>query len=266
MVIEGSKVTPDDIAVGSIIDWSGRFRIEVFNKMVLKVEGYRLDKNGNKTDDVCTLYYDAFLNPHYNKELTVVNPDLTKREILSIFAANKMFGKIETGHRRWVVEYKTVNGNHPVIGKMPFFRMLERYVNISTCPIEETSVELNDRIDEIASIMYFTQFRHSNVLPSVMDYKELLGLVCSRTGLPADKARSLYGKYTYKQWAELINSTPAPAIKLTEEEDALYGKIMGDCLNAGMSEEDAEKETLEELKSNFPRLKDLFVGDFKIAP
>jgi len=54
-------------------------------------------------------------------------------------------------------------------------------------------------------------------------------------------------------------------IKLTKEEDAQYGKLMGQFLTEGMSEKKAEAEAIKELKSHFPRLKDLIGPNTKIA-
>ena len=54
-------------------------------------------------------------------------------------------------------------------------------------------------------------------------------------------------------------------VKLTTDEDEMYGKLMGDNLNLGYSEKEAEQNTIYELKRHFPRLRKLIKKDTKIA-
>lgn len=41
-------------------------------------------------------------------------------------------------------------------------------------------------------------------LPTVLDYKELLNKICVQQNITRDQARSKYGKFTYKQWSEIL--------------------------------------------------------------
>lgn len=54
-------------------------------------------------------------------------------------------------------------------------------------------------------------------------------------------------------------------LKLIVAEDLMYGKLMGDFLNLGHSDLDAEELTIEELKKQFPRLRKLIKKDTKIS-
>jgi hypothetical protein len=54
-------------------------------------------------------------------------------------------------------------------------------------------------------------------------------------------------------------------IKLTDEENIFYNKRMGSYLNLGQRELAAERQTIKEMKEEFPRLKKLMVGNYKIA-
>lgn len=54
-------------------------------------------------------------------------------------------------------------------------------------------------------------------------------------------------------------------LKLTTNEDLMYGKLMGDFLNLGYSNLKAENLTIRELKKQFPRLRKLIKKDTKIS-
>lgn len=54
-------------------------------------------------------------------------------------------------------------------------------------------------------------------------------------------------------------------LKLTADEDSMYGKLMGGNLNLGYSEKEAEQNTVYELKRHFPRLRKLTKKDTKIS-
>ena len=54
-------------------------------------------------------------------------------------------------------------------------------------------------------------------------------------------------------------------IVFTQAEDKVYGEAMGYYLNKGMSNSKAEKATIEDLKKEFSRLKELMVGKYKIS-
>lgn len=61
-----------------------------------------------------------------------------------------------------------------------------------------------------------------------------------------------------------MKNTDEP-IKLTVKEDAMYQKLIGHGLNNGLTEEQAEKETIEEMVKYFPRLKELTKNGFTIS-
>lgn len=61
-----------------------------------------------------------------------------------------------------------------------------------------------------------------------------------------------------------MKTTDEP-IKLTISEDAMYQKLMAHGLNNGLSEEKAEKETIEEMIKRFSRLKELTKDGFTIS-
>lgn len=54
-------------------------------------------------------------------------------------------------------------------------------------------------------------------------------------------------------------------LMLTKEEDDVYGKLMGDFLEAGYDEDEAEKETIKDMKKKYPRLKNLISKKTKIS-
>lgn len=54
-------------------------------------------------------------------------------------------------------------------------------------------------------------------------------------------------------------------IKLTVEEDLIYGKLIGDYLNFGYTDLMAEKLCIRDLKKIFPRLNKLIKKGLKIS-
>lgn len=75
----------------------------------------------------------------------------------------------------------------------------------------------------------------------------------------------------FKEWMEdagyyykIPFATGGNLIELTPEEDIEYDKLMAHFLNNGFKESKAEAETIVSLRKEFPRLKKLMVGDFKI--
>lgn len=54
-------------------------------------------------------------------------------------------------------------------------------------------------------------------------------------------------------------------IFLNREEDAAYDKGMSHYLNEGLTDLQAEKKTIADMKNQFPRLKKSMVGNYKIS-
>lgn len=46
--------------------------------------------------------------------------------------------------------------------------------------------------------------QHSNVLPLVADYCELLSMAVQKFGITTDDARDKFGLYSYGDWAKLL--------------------------------------------------------------
>lgn len=40
---------------------------------------------------------------------------------------------------------------------------------------------------------------HPDTLPTILDYKEFLAIICKRNNLDRDEARKKYGQFTYGQ-------------------------------------------------------------------
>lgn len=62
------------------------------------------------------------------------------------------------------------------------------------------------------------------------------------------------------------NSRSAKVVTLTEKEDIAYGKYISQYMNDGLGEIEAENHTIDALKKEFPRLKELLTGNYKIKP
>lgn len=44
-----------------------------------------------------------------------------------------------------------------------------------------------------------------NLLPNIQDYRHFLESAVKKFNIDINTARNLYGKYTYKQWIQLLN-------------------------------------------------------------
>lgn len=97
-----------------------------------------------------------FAKMHRLTKLKTHHNMITKKLIINALNENRLSGKIETGQRYWVMDFKTAPYNKPHLQPViNFFKSLDSIEhNFSLSPIAKTSTELSEKINEIADKCY----------------------------------------------------------------------------------------------------------------